>query len=42
MCSIAERQMVAIARAVWLDARVVISDEPTSSLTLRDQNGSSL
>lgn len=36
MCSIAERQMVAIARAVSLDARVVIFDEPTSSLTLRE------
>ena len=35
MISIAERQMVAIARAVSLDARVVIFDEPTSSLTLR-------
>jgi ribose transport system ATP-binding protein len=36
MISIAERQMVAIARAVSLDARVVIFDEPTSSLTLRE------
>ncbi len=36
MVSIAERQMVAIARAVSLDARVVIFDEPTSSLTQRE------
>jgi ribose transport system ATP-binding protein len=36
MISIAERQMVAIARAVSLEARVVIFDEPTSSLTLRE------
>lgn len=36
MISIAERQMVAIARAVSLDARVVIFDEPTSSLTQRE------
>jgi ribose transport system ATP-binding protein len=36
MISIAERQMVAIARAVSLDARVVVFDEPTSSLTLRE------
>jgi len=36
MISIAERQMVAIARAVSLDARVVIFDEPTSSLSLRE------
>lgn len=34
--SIAERQMVAIARAVSLDARVIIFDEPTSSLTLKE------
>ena len=34
--SIAERQMVAIARAVSLDARVMIFDEPTSSLTLKE------
>ena len=34
--SIAERQMVAIARAVSLDARVLIFDEPTSSLTLKE------
>lgn len=34
--SIAERQMVAIARAVSLDAHVLIFDEPTSSLTARE------
>jgi ribose transport system ATP-binding protein len=36
MISVAERQMVAIARAVSLDAQVLIFDEPTSSLTDRE------
>jgi len=31
--SIADKQMVAIARAVSIDARIMIFDEPTSSLT---------
>ncbi len=34
--SIAERQMVEIAKALSLDARVIIMDEPTSSLTLTE------
>ncbi|RMF86986.1 MAG: sugar ABC transporter ATP-binding protein, partial [Planctomycetota bacterium] len=34
--SIANQQMVEIARAVALDAKVVVLDEPTSSLTRRD------
>ena len=34
--SIADRQMVAIARAVSTDARIIIFDEPTSSLTERE------
>lgn len=33
MASIAERQMVAIARAVSMDAKILIFDEPTSSLS---------
>jgi ribose transport system ATP-binding protein len=36
MASIAERQMVAIARAVSLEAKVLIFDEPTSSLTQKE------
>jgi ABC-type sugar transport system ATPase subunit len=36
MISIAERQMVSIARAVSLNAHVVIFDEPTASLTRRE------
>ncbi len=35
-CSVAERQMVAIARAVSMDSQIVIFDEPTSSLTDRE------
>lgn len=34
--SLAERQMLEIAKALSLDARVVIMDEPTSSLTLAE------
>jgi ribose transport system ATP-binding protein len=34
--SIAERQIVSIARAVSTDARIMIFDEPTSSLTERE------
>jgi len=36
MASIAERQMVAIVRAVSLEAKVLIFDEPTSSLTQKE------
>jgi ribose transport system ATP-binding protein len=38
MVSIAERQMVSIARAISLDAKVLIFDEPTSSLSDRETN----
>jgi len=38
MASIAERQMVSIARAVSLDVKVMIFDEPTSSLTQKEIN----
>jgi ribose transport system ATP-binding protein len=36
--SLAHRQMVEIAKALSLDARVLIMDEPTSSLTLSETN----
>ena len=36
MVSVAERQMVSIARAVSLNARIMIFDEPTASLTRRE------
>ncbi|UJQ93376.1 sugar ABC transporter ATP-binding protein [Mariluticola halotolerans] len=36
--SLAERQLLEIAKALSIDARVVIMDEPTSSLTLSETN----
>src|SRR5215471_2658656 len=36
--SIAHRQMIEIAKALSLDARLLIMDEPTSSLTLAETN----
>ncbi|HSL46977.1 MAG TPA: sugar ABC transporter ATP-binding protein [Anaerolineales bacterium] len=36
MLSIAQQQMVEIARAFSIDARILIMDEPTSSLTLHE------
>jgi ABC-type sugar transport system ATPase subunit len=36
--SVAQRQIIAIARAVSITARIVIFDEPTSSLTERETN----
>jgi ribose transport system ATP-binding protein len=36
--SIAQRQLLEIAKALSLDARVVIMDEPTSSLTISETN----
>jgi len=37
--SIADRQLVAICRAIAADARLVIMDEPTASLTRHEVNG---
>ncbi|HGO4787418.1 TPA: sugar ABC transporter ATP-binding protein [Klebsiella pneumoniae] len=37
--SIADRQLVAICRAIAADARMVIMDEPTASLTRNEVNG---
>ena len=37
--SIADRQLVAICRAIAADARLVIMDEPTASLTRQEVNG---
>lgn len=34
--SVAERQQVAIARALWQEARLIIMDEPTTALTARE------
>src|SRR5262249_5217473 len=36
--SIAHRQMIEIAKALSLDTRLLIMDEPTSSLTLAETN----
>ncbi len=37
--SIADQQLVEIARALSLEAKVIIMDEPTSALTLRETEG---
>lgn len=38
MISIADKQMVAIAQAISMDAKIIIFDEPTSSLTQGEAN----
>lgn len=36
MISIAEKQMVAIAQAISMDSKIIVFDEPTSSLTQKE------